>query len=215
MARFRLTAIVIGAVTLTACIGGGIRPGTSYQGSRQEHWQLSGKIGLRAPRLAESAYVNWRQCGADFAVRISGPLGQTVARIDGHDDRLTLQFEGRTPVTTSEPELLMQQQLGWSLPIRALRYWVRAEAAPGGDAEISGPQQQPNSLRQQNWQVDYLAYHQNGDIFLPAKLRLSHNDNLGRNDNVGRSDNAGNHENLQATLLINEWQLGDATDCPP
>lgn len=192
MSRFRLAAIVVIAAALTACVGGGIRTGAGGQ----ERWQLSGKIGLRAPQLAESAYVNWRQCGDRFDVRISGPLGQTVARIDGRGEQLTLQFEGREPMTTSEPEALMQQQLGWSLPIRALRYWVRAQAAPGGDAEFSGPPQQPNTLQQQDWQIDYLAYHQNGATTLPAKLRLT-----------GRS-------NLQATLLINEWLLGDATDCP-
>lgn len=198
MLRIRHLIVAIAAITLAACFSGGIRPGSGDQ----ERWQLSGKIGLRAPQLAESAYINWQQCGDQFAIRISGPLGQTVARVDGHSDHLTLQFEGREPMTTGEPEVLMQQQLGWSLPIRALRHWVRAEAAPGGDAEFSGPQQQPNTLRQQDWQVDYLAYHQNGATTLPAKLRL------------GRTNTLGSRENLQATLLINEWLLGDATDCP-
>jgi outer membrane biogenesis lipoprotein LolB len=46
------------ALLLTAC-GGGIQPGDDDQ----RRWQLSGKLGLRAPRLAESAYLNWRQCG--------------------------------------------------------------------------------------------------------------------------------------------------------
>lgn len=198
MSRCRLIFAVICALTLSACAGTGIRTGTSQD--NKDRWQLSGKIGLRAPQFAESAYVNWRQCGDRFAVKISGPLGQTVARIDGREELLVLQFDGREPVTTSEPELLMQEQLGWSLPIRALRYWVRAQAAPGGDAEISGPSQQPNALQQQNWHVDYLAYHQNGETLLPAKLRLT------------RSDNT--NESLQATLLINEWLIGDATDCP-
>lgn len=204
MQRFRSTLPAIAALTLTACFGGGIRPGTGDQ----ERWQLSGKIGLRAPQLAESAYVNWRQCGDTFAVRISGPLGQTVARIDGRETQLTLHFDGREPIPTSEPESLMQEQLGWSLPIRALRYWVRAQAAPdGGDAEFSGPQQQPDTLRQRDWQVAYLAYHQNGATALPAKLRLS------RTDNPDHADAAGSRP-LQATLLINEWLLGDAADCP-
>lgn len=90
----------------------------------------------------------------------------------------------------------MQQQLGWSLPIRALRYWVRAKAAPEGKAGFSGPELQPDTLQQQNWRVDYLAYHQNDVTSLPAKLRLT------------------GDRNLQATLLINEWSLGDAADCP-
>ncbi|MFT3928749.1 MAG: lipoprotein insertase outer membrane protein LolB [Spongiibacteraceae bacterium] len=195
MLRFRLILIAIGAIFLGACTSTGIRTGSALDRTG-ERWQLSGKIGLRAPQLAESAYVNWRQCGAQFNIRISGPLGQTVARIEGRDEQLILQFEGREAMATREPEALMQQQLGWSLPIRALRYWVRAEAAPGSAAEFSGPSQQPNTLQQDQWRVDYLAYHQSNTATLPAKLRLS------------------GDQNLQATLLINEWSLGDAVDCP-
>jgi len=178
------------ALLLAACSGTGIRPGTDDG----QHWQLSGKIGLRGPQLAESAYLNWRQCGDNFDVRISGPLGQTVAKIAGHGAQMQLWFEGREPVLTAEPEILMEQQLGWSIPLRALRYWVRGEASPtAGTAEIQRqPEGPPDSLQQNGWHIDYLAYHQNGDTALPAKLKMS------------------NPASIQATLIINEWLLGNA-----
>jgi hypothetical protein len=37
---------------------------------------------------------------------------------------------------------------------------------------------------------------------LPAKLRLS------------RQHHSGGRDDLQATLLINEWLLGEAAECP-
>jgi len=131
-------------------------------------------------------------------MRLSGPLGQTVARIDGNGALLTVRIEGQEPVTTAEPEQLLQRQLGWSVPLRALRYWVRAEAVPGSEAQIEGPAQQPTALQQFGWQVRYLAYHQTAEVALPAKLTL-------RNDS-----------GLQATLLINDWLLSDAVEgCEP
>jgi len=200
----RALALGLLIALLSACGGQGIRPGIDDQ----RHWQLSGKIGLRGPQLAESAYLNWRQCGDDYDVRISGPLGQTVARIAGRGAMLTVTMEGREPVTTADPEQLLQEQLGWSVPLRALRYWVRAEPAPGGGATIAGPQQQPQSLQQFGWQVDYVTYHiekrpeasatepQREALALPAKLILRGGD-------------------LQATLLINDWLLSDAVQgCP-
>ena len=178
---------------LSACHTG-IRPGVDDQ----RHWQLSGKLGIRGPQLAESAYLNWRQCGEHYDMRLSGPLGQTVARIDGNGALLTVRLEGQEPVTTAEPEQLLQRQLGWSVPLRALRYWVRAEAAPGAPAEIEGTAAQPTALQQFGWQVRYLAYHQSVGVALPAKLTL-------RNDS-----------DLQATLLINDWLLSDAVEgCGP
>jgi outer membrane lipoprotein LolB len=190
LARGALLAL---ALLLTACTGPGIRPGVDDQ----RHWQLSGKLGLRGPQLAESAYLNWRQCGESYDMRISGPLGQTVARIDGNGAELTVRLEGQEPVTTANPEQLLQERLGWSVPLRALRYWVRAEQAPGPSAEITGPAGQPSELKQLGWHVRYLAWHQAGTLTLPAKLTL-------RNDS-----------GLQATLLINDWLLSDAVEgCP-
>ena len=188
--RLQRIGLLALALLLAACTGPGIRPGVDDQ----RHWQLSGKLGLRGPQLAESAYLNWRQCGESYDMRLSGPLGQTVARIDGNGNALTVRIEGQQPVTTGDPEQLLQQRLGWSVPLRALRYWVRAEQAPGPSAEVIGPPQQPTELRQLGWQVRYLAWHQQGELALPAKLTL-------------RSD-AG----LQATLLINDWLLSDAVE---
>jgi outer membrane lipoprotein LolB len=192
--RFHLRFLtVLVAIALTGCGTPGIRPGLDDH----QRWQLSGKIGLRGPQLAESAYINWRQCGNNYDIRISGPLGQTVARIDGSGEQLQIWFEGQQPMQTSEPEALMQQQLGWSVPLRALRYWVRAEAAPGQSAEFSGPTDQPTALQQMGWQVDYLAYHQNGATVLPAKVRMN------------------SAQGVQTTLIINEWVLsGAVTGCP-
>lgn len=186
-----LTWLLAGILLMLTACGGGIQPGIDDQ----RRWQLSGKIGLRAPNLAESAYLNWRQCGDRYSIRLSGPLGQTAARIEGRGEQLTVRIEDRDPVTTTEPERLLQEQLGWSIPLHALRYWVRAEAAPGGNARFEGPAGRPETLQQFGWELRYLDYHQNDQLALPAKLILR-------------------NPQLQATLLIREWQLGDAvTDC--
>ena len=191
--RFALLLAV--AAVLAGCAGG-IRPGAVEDARR---WQLAGKMGIKTSKFAESASVNWRQCGDLFDVRLSSPLGQTVARIDGRGQQLTVWMDGREPVVTAEPEQLLQDQLGWSVPIRALRYWVRGEAAPGTKAETTGPAGQPDALAQLGWQVRYPAWHQNEAVALPAKVVLS--------------DRRVSDAQLQATLLIRDWTLGDAVDC--
>ena len=189
--RLCLLWLLACAALLTACGGGGIQPGIDDQ----RRWQLSGKLGLRAPNLAESAYLNWRQCGDRYSIRLSGPLGQTAARIEGRGEQLTVWIDNREPVTTADPERLLQEQLGWSIPLRALRYWVRAEAAPGGGARLEGPAGRPTGLHQFGWELSYLEYHHNNELALPAKLILR-------------------DPQLRATLLIRDWLLGDAVkDC--
>lgn len=204
-APFRLIALLVLAALLAACAGTGIRLGAGVEDARR--WQLAGKMGIKTNKFAESATINWRQCGELFDVRLSSPLGQTVARIEGRGEQLTVWMEGREPVVTSTPEVLLQEQLGWSVPIRALRYWVRGVGAPpslaetqGGSpaaqARITGPVGQPDALVQFGWQVRYPAWHQRDTVALPAKIILG-------------------DPQLQATLLIREWQLGDSVECSP
>ena len=194
----RVLIVATLALVLVACAGSGIRPGAGVEDARR--WQLTGKMGIKTNKFAESASINWRQCGEVFDVRLSSPLGQTVARIEGRGEQLTVWMDGREPVVTADPETLLQEQLGWSVPIRALRYWVRGEAAPAlasqGPAQITGPTGQPDALAQFGWQVRYPAWHQGGAVVLPATVILS-------------------DQHLQATLLIREWLLGDSVECAP
>lgn len=192
----RFAALFAVVTLLAGCTGGGIRPGAVEDARR---WQLAGKMGIKTNKFAESASVNWRQCGDLFDVRLSSPLGQTVARIEGRDRQLTVWMDGREPVVSADPEQLLQERLGWSVPIRALRYWVRGEAAPGSPAQATGPAGQPDALAQLGWQVRYPAWHQNEAVALPAKVILS--------------DRRVSDAQLQATLLIRDWTLGDEVDC--
>ena len=190
----RLTPLLLAAALLwlAGCTPTGIQPGVDDQ----RRWQLNGRIGLRGDGFAESASIHWRQCGPHFDIRLSGPIGQTVARIEGRGDQLSVWINGEQPVVTREPEQLLQQRLGWSLPVQALRHWVRAEAAPGNRAHFSGDEQRPQALDQLGWHIDYLDYHSSGELALPAKLRL-------------------HDSHLTATLIIRDWQLGDAVSgCP-
>ena len=197
------------ALLLAGCGSTGIRPGSDDG----ERWQLSGKIGVRGPQLAESAYLNWRQCGDVYDMRISGPLGQAVARIEGRAEHLRVQFEGRDAVETDDPETLMQQQLGWSIPLFALRYWVRGEAAPGSSAERSGPAARPDVLRQLGWEVNYLDYYENKNVGHEAKNTGEHASNNtleGAATVLPARLKVSAPAAVQATLLIKEWVLGSA-----
>jgi outer membrane lipoprotein LolB len=193
----RVLLAVCALALLAGCASTGIRPGADDA----ERWQLTGKLGIRTERLAESATIDWRQCGEHFDVRLTSPLGQTVARIEGRGEQLGVWMDGREPVLTDAPEQLLQARLGWSIPLRALRYWVRGEAAPdhviaGDSAQFTGPQGQPDALAQAGWQVRYPAWHQREGLSLPARVIVS-------------------DAHVQTTLLIREWLLGAGVECEP
>lgn len=60
-------------------------------------WQISGKVGIRAPQSSGSGTLFWLQRGDYFDIRLSGPLGRGAARLTGHpgDTVLEVANQGR------------------------------------------------------------------------------------------------------------------------
>ena len=89
-----------------------------------QQWSVSGKVGLRNGKQAHSAYLNWRQCGETFDIRLSGPLGQLAAHLTGDSKQVYLVTSDKQHYTADNASALLEQQLGWALPMEQLRYWL-------------------------------------------------------------------------------------------
>ena len=51
--------------------------------SAQTHWDLQGKIGLRAPGRSGSAFLSWNQTPENYRLVLSGALGLGRLVLDG------------------------------------------------------------------------------------------------------------------------------------
>lgn len=136
-----------------------------------QQWQWQGKIGLRSEHQATSAYINWRQCEQHFDIRLSGPMGQGAAHLYGDDTAVILDRgqEGRLHAPSAEQ--LLEQQLGWSIPVSQLQYWLRGLPAP----ELGyRPLATNNGFEQAGWQLSYLRVNNVAGHTLPGKLVAEH-----------------------------------------
>ena len=156
-------------------------------------WQISGKLGIRSEQESGSAVLFWLQRQDYFDIRLTGPLGQGSTRLTGRQGAVSLEIANRGTFQATSAQDLMQQQLGWSLPVENLLWWVRGLPAPHSKSQV---QLDSNSLlarlEQDNWQVEYLSYRSENGLQLPERIKLS---------------GAG----LNITLVIKEWlarQLG-------
>lgn len=151
-------------------------------------WQINGKIGIRSEKESGSAVVFWLQRQDYFDIRLTGPLGQGSTRLIGRQGVVSLDIANRGSFQATSAEELMQQQLGWSLPVEHLLWWVRGLPAPYSKSQL---QLDSNSLlsklEQDQWQVEYLSYRTENNMQLPERIKLS---------------GAG----LNITLVIKEWQ---------
>lgn len=144
-----------------------------------DSWTLQGKLGVRAPNESGSGTVFWLQDRDDYDIRLSGPLGRGATRIHGNDHGVTLEIAGQPPVNAPSAEALLEQQIGWRLPVEHLLWWVRGLPAPDSPSHLQlNPDSQLARLAQAGWTVEYSRYQQVDGVPLPQRLQLSGHDML-------------------------------------
>ncbi|WP_133650062.1 lipoprotein insertase outer membrane protein LolB [Paraburkholderia flava] len=110
-----------------------------------------------------NAYGNfdWQETGDTVTVQLRNPFGQTLAIITSSPASASLELPNRQPLTADNVSTLMQNAIGFALPVEGLRYWLQPSAAPTSHAKTIEDPQQPGRLKeieQDGWTIDYLAY---------------------------------------------------------
>lgn len=148
------------------------------------HWQLIGKLGVRTETDSATAAINtWVQQRHTFDIQLSSTfLGLGATRIYGNPQFITLHESGEDPLYSYEPDLLIAEALGLSLPISAMPYWIRALPSPGSQHQLTfNLQGLPAKLQQDGWQIHYSRYQTLGGIdssddlygvVVPHKIKL-------------------------------------------
>lgn len=194
-------ALVFSLLTLLAgCAGLTSRESVEGQGDAklwQAHkaqvaaldgWQISGKVGIRAPRDSGSGTLFWLQRQDYFDIRLSGPLGRGAARLTGREGKVLLEVANQGRYEAASPESLLEEQLGWRLPVSHLFWWVRGLPAPDSRSRVTlDSDSHLARLEQDGWQLQYLSYVEQNGYRLPERIKLHGTD-------------------LDITLVIKDWQ---------
>jgi outer membrane lipoprotein LolB len=196
--------VLFGLAMLGGCTLSPSRPASVARPANSESaaFALNGRVSIKHLEERHSAGLHWKHQAQSDEILLLTPLGQTAARVYRDDGHATLD-EGGKHYQDADAESLMQQVLGWHLPLGGLHYWVLGRAEPGVPAQIErAGNGQISVLRQDGWEVRFLRYADSepSDVTrcaqpagcvpdadrLPTRLQLS-------------------HEDMQVLLLIDEW----------
>src|SRR5690606_20516933 len=100
-------------------------------------WQINGKVGIRAPGDSGSGTLFWLQRRDYFDIRLSGPLGRGASRLTGHRGEVVLEVANQGRYQAASPEALLEEQMGWRLPVSHLIWWVRGLPAPDSRSRLT------------------------------------------------------------------------------
>ena len=155
--------------------------------SASASFALNGRISIEHQGKHHSAGLRWTYLAQSDEILLFAPLGQTAARVYRDAEKATLD-DGGGHYQAKDAETLMEQVLGWHLPLSGLHQWVLGMPDSDGAAQIERDDiGRISVLHQSGWEVRYLRYADAGADSLPSRLQL-------------------NHEDLQLRLLIDEWE---------
>ncbi len=147
---------------------------------------LNGRISIKYDDVRHSAGLRWVHRVQSDEVLLLAPLGQTAARVYRDASGATLD-DGNKQYRAEDVEALMQQALGWRLPLDGLRYWILGMPVAERPAQIKRDDNgRIVMLHQDGWEVAYLRHADASPNSLPTRLQL-------------------NRDDLQVQLLIDEW----------
>ena len=156
-----------------------------------DSWVAFGRIALRAEDEAWNITMHWRQQGERYRIRFSGPLGQGAMELSGDGSRVTLRTAANEVRTAPDPETLLFDTVGWRVPLRGLKYWIRGVSAdPSAVSSLDlDPAGRLQRLSQDGWRVQYLRYAAVEDLELPTKVSLE-------------------NSKVSARIVVKRWILG-------
>jgi outer membrane lipoprotein LolB len=138
-------------------------------------WDLQGKIGLRSPGRAGSAFLSWNQQSDNYRLVLSGALGLGRLVLEGDASGVSWQGKDGKRRHHPDPAAMIAEAWGWTVPVNALRFWIRGIPDPSLPVEDQVLHEGlATRFRQSGWIVMPQNYSDASGLRLPSRVRLEH-----------------------------------------
>jgi outer membrane lipoprotein LolB len=112
-----------------------------------------------------SGSFSWTQSPQLTTVTLQSPFGQTLATIVVDRNSATLTQSGKPPRRAVNVDALVQDALGWPLPIANLRDWLQGYAFDAKSERITAtPQLTEPIATRDGWRLRYVSWQDDNEI---------------------------------------------------
>ena len=127
-------------------------------------WDLTAKFSVSSAEGTESGSIRWILNPSEERLDVLSPTGSVVAQLTVTDSEARLKTDDRETVA-KDADTLFREVMEISLPVNALRYWVRGLDAPNMPLESveKDGEGRITELAQDGWQLAY-----NGNISIES-----------------------------------------------
>lgn len=136
-----------------------------------DSFTLAGRVAVVAGDEGFSAGLRWQQRGARGAIMLEGPFGVGALAIDIEGEALRVTTGRGDRYQGEAARAALEQQLGFELPLDALRYWVRGlPLSIAAEQSIDPAAPRLLQLRERGWQIEYSEYQIAPFDYQPRRL---------------------------------------------
>jgi len=155
-------------------------------------WSFNGRVAVRGADVdPRSVRMHWEARGERHQLDFMNPLGQRVAELEFDAYGATLRLPKEEARSAGSAEVLLDEALGWTPPVRSLVYWVRGLPRPERirAQDLYDERGRLTLLEQDGWLVEFDRWEDAAGVELPRRLTLS-------------------HPRLRVRLLVDGWSSG-------
>jgi outer membrane lipoprotein LolB len=184
----RKILLLAGILTLPGCSMFSTTPEMAYQPTTAQnelydlqHWAFEGRIAITGKNDAWSANINWEHSPTEDLIK----LGQGGALIQLNASGVTIDQGGGDVKSSTDVENFINQQVGLTVPVNSLRYWV--VGLPDTSQTASAIE---NGFEQIGWKNQYKTMQPVSSFILPRNMTVT-------------------SETVKLKLFIDQWILND------
>ena len=137
----------------------------------RDRWALKGRLAVHDGEEGGSGHLDWQERGRAISMSFHGALGRGAWQLHADENGAVLEMADGEVYRAKTSSELIENGIGWKIPVTALAWWVRGITAPG-NWEVRELDEHGNLLKlsQQGWKIEYSRYRESDGVSMPAKL---------------------------------------------
>lgn len=137
-------------------------------------YAVSGKAVIRSPQGGQRLSFRWQQARGEYRISVWGALGVGRLQLSGTEQALLVSSGGRDAITGPAAQM-MEQHLGWSVPLEAMGSWLLGEPANtlAQDLVVTDDRGRVTRLKQGNWEIEFSQYEWVNDQWRPKRMDIT------------------------------------------
>ena len=135
------------------------------------NWNMSGRLAVSNQKDGGSGNFSWSRSAHSNRMDFHGALGRGAWRLLAQADGAVLELADGTIHRANSIDQLIQNQVGWEIPVESLAWWIRGLASPG-DYQQRALDEEGNlaELLQNGWAIEYGKYRIFEGVSLPVRM---------------------------------------------